>query len=84
MTPWTDREIARFTFRAALFRRRGLPPAAADRTAERLVERDRDRDERRLCIECAHRQQSRTCFLGLPMTPSDLLARCPSFEFQKP
>lgn len=60
--PWTDRETARFTFRDALFKRRGCSPAEAETLADQLATRDRDRDDRRLCLECSHLQRDGGCF----------------------
>ncbi len=47
---WDDAEIAAFTARTARFARLGH--ADADDLAERLTLRDRDGDDRRLCLEC--------------------------------
>lgn len=57
-TPWDDREIFRFQFREGLFIRRGFEPERAERAAESLVYRDRNRDDRRMCVECAYWQRS--------------------------
>lgn len=56
-SPWSEREISRFVFRCRLFERRGWTAERAEHWAERLVERDRDRDTRRLCMECRHLQR---------------------------
>lgn len=92
---WGEREIARFKFRAALFQRRGLSPADAETWADRLFERDFERDDRRVCLECEHIQRSGQCFAAaqgwmLPGTPkryepvTTQLQRCEAFSFQKP
>ena len=47
----------RVAFRVALFQRRGLSHADAVTTADSLTRRDADRDDRRMCIECAHIQR---------------------------
>lgn len=47
---WDDAEIAAFTARAERFAMLGR--ADADDLAERLTLRDRDGDDRRLCLEC--------------------------------
>ena len=47
-------EIDTFTARLARFTDKGLPLADAEREADRLVIRDREGDDRRLCLECAH------------------------------
>lgn len=52
----SDREIGRHVFRQGLFQRRGEDAAHAEVLADRLLERDRDLDTRRLCLECAHFQ----------------------------
>lgn len=83
MQRWSDAEIARFPKRVALFQRRGMGHAQAERVADSLALRDQDRDERRMCVECESWQQSRTCRKGLP-TSFDQLARCVGFTWQKP
>jgi hypothetical protein len=83
MTAWTGKEIGRFLFREGLFRRRGMSAADAERVADRLAGRDQDRDDRRICAECAHFQQSRTCFKQLPTSFIQLI-RCEGFAWQKP
>jgi hypothetical protein len=95
MTPWTDKEIARFTARVGLFSRRGASAEIAERLADRLAERDQDRDDRRMCVECAHLQRDGGCFMARhgrlhggvrrDMHPiRDLLQRCERFEWQIP
>ena len=49
-------EIELFNRRAALFVRRGADEAQAEKLADRLVTRDREDDDRRLCLECRHLQ----------------------------
>lgn len=60
---WTERDIARFQARVPMFMRRGVTEARAEQIAERLVLRDRERDDRRMCIECAGLQR--------PLRPMD-------------
>lgn len=48
------REIDTFTGRLARFTDKGLILADAEQQADRLLIRDRDRDDRSLCLECAH------------------------------
>lgn len=60
--PWGEREITRFKFRVALFQRRGLEEPDAETLADRLYERDFERDDRRMCLECKHLQRGGTCF----------------------
>lgn len=50
----TGREIDTFTARLHHFARRGLAEPDAERLADKLVTRDRDSDDRRLCLECVH------------------------------
>jgi hypothetical protein len=49
-------EIATFEARFHVFGARGLDLKQAEAMADRLVTRDRDADERRLCFECVHLQ----------------------------
>lgn len=94
LPPWTDKAIARFEFRVALFVRRGLDERYADQLADRLFERDFERDDRRFCLECAHLQRSGGCFVAsqgrMPGVDRrfhpvrDLLQRCNHFDWQKP
>lgn len=49
-------EIDAFTARLARFTDKGLALDAAEALADKLVQRDRDEDIRRLCLECAHLQ----------------------------
>ena len=53
---WNTSEIELFNRRAALFVRRGADEAQAEKLADRLVTRDREDDDRRLCLECRHLQ----------------------------
>jgi hypothetical protein len=52
--PWDDAACARFVARVGLFLRHGFNAEDADDLAERLYLRDRDLDDRHLCIECRH------------------------------
>ena len=54
-------EIDTFTARLARFTDKGLPLTHAEKLADRLVTRDRERDDRRLCLECAHLAWSGHC-----------------------
>lgn len=91
---WNDAEIRRFTARAQMFIRAGWKNKAEE-WAEKLVYRDRDGDDRRVCIECAHMQRDRGCFQAKqgrlePGTAKDmrvlpfLLQRCPGFQWRMP
>ena len=77
---WTEAEIATFEKRQARTRWLGYGDRA-DRVADMLLHRDRDRDtdDRRLCIECVHagpgwRCAKREAFMV------DQLQRCPAFK----
>ena len=50
----TTAEIDRFADRLAQFSAKGLTLADADALADTLTRRDRDGDDRRACLECAH------------------------------
>ena len=50
----TGREIDTFTARLNHFTGRGLVMLDAERLADKLVTWDREADDRRLCLECAH------------------------------
>lgn len=77
--------------RVAVFRDKGLNPDDSLGLALRLAQRDQERDDRRVCLECAHlsgggrswscSQWRKTGMKG-PATPSDLvdiLQRCAGF-----
>lgn len=76
--PWSEGEIATFVRRVSLFMRRGVSAPDADDLAEALVLRDRDGDDRRTCVECAHGAKRR-CAGGGPL-PADVLHRCGAFR----
>lgn len=95
----TEREQVRHQFRVGLFKRRGLTPEAAQALADRLVERDADRDDRRVCAECKHvtadhPKYGRGCFAARQgwikgaskhLGPlMTVLQRCPAFQWQTP
>ena len=48
------REIDTFTARLARFTDKGLMLDDAEKLADKLVTRDRESDDRRLCLECVH------------------------------
>ena len=50
----TGREIDTFMARLARFSGKGLSLLDSEALADKLVTRDRDADERRLCLECVH------------------------------
>jgi hypothetical protein len=92
----TDGEIDTLAERISLLRRRGLAALDAERLGDMLVMRDRQADERRLCLECAHLAsragtvrcaQWQRAGLGAPGVPAGMalvLQRCSSFEEQNP
>jgi hypothetical protein len=49
-----SREIDTFTARLARFTDKGVKLEDGERLADKLVIRDREGDDRRLCLECAH------------------------------
>lgn len=83
LPPWGEREIGRFQFRVALFTRRGMPEAEAETLADRLFERDYERDDRRMCIECAHLRRNYVCAKRQPAL-ADVLMRCHLFTWETP
>ena len=88
---WNDAEIAAFTTRAARFAQMGR--ADADDLAERLTLRDRDDDDRRLCLECTWLGDAGRCLAaasgGLPGADRRLepvqttFQRCVAFGLRK-
>ena len=53
-TAMTGQEIDTFAERTGQFNRRGLAALEAELLADKLVIRDRESDDRRLCLECVH------------------------------
>ena len=83
MEIWTDREIQRFTKRAAAFARDGLPEADAENLAEQLWERDRGLDDRRVCYECRfYKASNGWCKKFGRSTLRFTMQRCPGFELK--
>lgn len=80
--------------RVALFRGRGLNQAAAMALAQRLMVRDQQHDERRVCLECAHMagtanarrcgqwRQTRMKGPAMPADLVDVLQRCHGFAIR--
>ena len=60
-TAMNTAEIDRFTARLARFTDRGVILSEAERLADLLVIRDRERDDRALCLECTHLQRAGRC-----------------------
>lgn len=91
-TAMNSREIDSLTERVHLFTRHGLDQTQAEGLADGLVIRDRDGDDRRLCLECQHLRDygtSRACNqwraagLGAAGIPADMvlmLQRCDGFK----
>lgn len=78
--------------RMNLFADRGLSLDEAEATAERLTYRDRQMDDRRLCLECEHlfgetgarrcgqwQKIGQICGPAIPPDLPTLLQRCPAF-----
>lgn len=85
-------EIDTFAARLARFTDWGLDLPAGERLADRLVMRDREKDDRALCLECTHLQRGWRCANGqqasasirawdaqLPGDCVGLLQRCEGF-----
>ena len=94
---WNTGEIELFNRRAALFVRRGATDTEAEGIADVLVQRDREGDDRHICLERRHLQLSRywRCgnwqAAGVAVRPGDArlardlamqLQRCPGFSDQ--
>jgi hypothetical protein len=62
-TAMNGTEINAFTERIHLFGSRGLNIRQAEALADKLLQRDRDLDERRVCLECAHLQFFKESYL---------------------
>lgn len=85
---WTDADITRFLNRRARLMRWGWAETLAEDLAARLVQRDRDQDERVSCADCsAYRPgrcgNHRRAGLLSPEVGRDwvaLLQRCPGFQ----
>lgn len=96
MPAWGEREERRFAFRVGLFQRRGLSQADAETWADRLYERDLERDDRRLCLECLQLQRDGGCRAAREGRVPDLaptfhagslkttLMRCVGFDWVTP
>lgn len=56
-TAMSGAELDTFTARLARFTDKGLDLDAGERWADKLVLRDRESDERHICLECTHLQQ---------------------------
>lgn len=74
---WTDAEIVSFEQRVA--RSIWLGYGNAKGRAERLLHRDRDADDRSLCVECQHAGPGWRC-IRREAFMLDQLQRCPKFK----
>lgn len=89
-------EIDTFTRRLHQFTGRGMAEPEAESLLDKLVTRDREGDDRRMCLECLHLKsgggrwgcnQSQRAGLGAPSFSVDLvqqLQRCDSFKAVTP
>lgn len=85
-------EIDTFTARVHLFTERGAATTEAEGLADGLVRRDREADDRRLCLECSHLRRSAGLWrcgqweragLAAADVPGDvvnMLQRCSAFD----
>jgi hypothetical protein len=85
-TPATADEIMRMLERTEMFERMGLAPDEVDLAVDRLHLRDREGDDRHLCLECQHVRADATnwrCGALRGPIPREWVAtqlqRCPSF-----
>ena len=85
---WTDADIVHFLDRRARLLRWGWPEPDAEKLAERLVIRDRERDDRVSCTDCRHYRPGRCgnhrrAGLNVADVGRDLAAMlqwCPGFQ----
>lgn len=79
-------ELSTFGSRVLLFREKGVPAADAERLAVQLVARNRECDDRTICLECVHVQGvgrwrcSRHHHEQWSLNNAERLQRCHSFE----
>lgn len=88
-TPWDEATCQLFTVRLSRFIQLGMDACDADDLAERLVLRDVEQDDRRVCVECAELTDSSRCRaagrghlpgVGRHYEPVPaILHRCPAF-----
>lgn len=90
---WSEAEIASFSRRQALMLARGYVPEDAEAMAEALTLRDRQGDDRRICLECTHLGERGRCLAAsagripsadrrLEPVPT-ILQRCEAFGLRK-
>ena len=90
---WDDDELSAFTTRVLMLQRRSIEADDADNLAERLTLRDRDGDDRRMCVECSHLGDGGRCLAAAAgrvhgadrrMEPvPTVLQRCEAFGLRK-
>ena len=72
-------ELEQFAKRSQQFTRRGSSVESAEAMADRLAIRDREHDDRRICLECTHLGERGRCIAasaGRIRAPTDGLSRC--------
>ena len=89
----TDADMARFLDRRARLLRWGWSDTDADGLAERLTLRDREGDDRRMCVECTHLGERGRCLAAAAgrikgadrrLEPvQTILQRCEAFGLKK-
>jgi hypothetical protein len=78
---WTEAECETFAGWLVLFMARGIEAEQADHLAELLLLRNREQDNRRLCLECSHyRRAAASCPAGRTIQAVDRLHRCGGFQ----
>lgn len=79
---WSEEEVLLTQRRTETYADHGLDVFEADRTACRLVQRDRDLDDRRMCVECVHLVRGRCRERLEPVGEGgvSVLHRCPTFK----
>ena len=77
------KQLARMAFRIELFQQHGWGQERAERWAGRLVARDADKDDRRLCVECKNLLNNWRCAKRGAVV-ADQLQRCASFTWNAP
>jgi hypothetical protein len=88
--PATGQELSRMAARTEAFERMGLSAPEADALADLLHLRDREGDDRHLCIECVHIRASGVGWRCAALRPipsawvARQLQRCPTFKGAEP
>jgi hypothetical protein len=79
---WSEIETQTFLVRMVQFHALGLPEALAEKLADHLVARDRDGDDRHLCVECRHCRPGLRCAKQFAVLEE--LQRCDHFATATP